>query len=41
MPVALQVVFQGHADTVTSALFLGNDTIVSGSDDRTVKVTSN
>ena len=31
------LVFQGHADTVTSALFIDSDTIVSGSDDRTVK----
>jgi len=34
---ANDLVFQGHADTVTSALFADADTIVSGSDDRTVK----
>ncbi|XP_058291391.1 WD repeat-containing protein 37 [Hylobates moloch] len=31
-------VFQGHTDTVTSAVFTVGDNVVSGSDDRTVKV---
>ncbi|XP_077580782.1 WD repeat-containing protein 37-like isoform X1 [Stigmatopora nigra] len=31
-------VFQGHTDTVTSAVFTLGDNVVSGSDDRTVKV---
>uniref|UniRef100_A0A8C5FHC5 WD repeat-containing protein 37 n=1 Tax=Gadus morhua TaxID=8049 RepID=A0A8C5FHC5_GADMO len=31
-------VFQGHTDTVTSAVFTAGDNVVSGSDDRTVKV---
>uniref|UniRef100_A0A4W3H4J4 WD repeat-containing protein 37 n=1 Tax=Callorhinchus milii TaxID=7868 RepID=A0A4W3H4J4_CALMI len=31
-------VFQGHTDTVTSAVFTVADNVVSGSDDRTVKV---
>ncbi|KAJ8035975.1 WD repeat-containing protein 37 [Holothuria leucospilota] len=31
-------VFQGHSDSVTSAAFTSNDKVVSGSDDRTVKV---
>uniref|UniRef100_I3KMJ1 WD repeat-containing protein 37 n=1 Tax=Oreochromis niloticus TaxID=8128 RepID=I3KMJ1_ORENI len=31
-------VFQGHTDTVTSAVFTMGDNVVSGSDDRTVKV---
>ncbi|XP_004080963.1 WD repeat-containing protein 37 isoform X4 [Oryzias latipes] len=31
-------VFQGHTDTVTSAVFTTGDNVVSGSDDRTVKV---
>uniref|UniRef100_A0A665VL02 WD repeat-containing protein 37 n=1 Tax=Echeneis naucrates TaxID=173247 RepID=A0A665VL02_ECHNA len=31
-------VFQGHTDTVTSAVFTVVDNVVSGSDDRTVKV---
>ncbi|XP_023660505.2 WD repeat-containing protein 37-like isoform X6 [Paramormyrops kingsleyae] len=31
-------VFQGHTDTVTSAVFTMSDNVVSGSDDRTVKV---
>ncbi|CAF98781.1 unnamed protein product, partial [Tetraodon nigroviridis] len=30
-------VFQGHTDTVTSAVFTVGDNVVSGSDDRTVK----
>lgn len=31
-------VFQGHTDTVTSAVFASSENVVSGSDDRTVKV---
>uniref|UniRef100_A0A3Q3R2P1 WD repeat-containing protein 37 n=1 Tax=Monopterus albus TaxID=43700 RepID=A0A3Q3R2P1_MONAL len=31
-------VFQGHTDTVTAAVFTVGDNVVSGSDDRTVKV---
>ncbi|XP_026147498.1 WD repeat-containing protein 37-like [Mastacembelus armatus] len=31
-------VFQGHTDTVTAAVFTVSDNVVSGSDDRTVKV---
>lgn len=31
-------VFQGHSRSVTSTAFLGNDKIVSGGDDRNVKV---
>lgn len=31
-------VFQGHTDTVTSAVFTVGDNVVSGSDDRTIKV---
>ncbi|XP_069770787.1 WD repeat-containing protein 37 isoform X2 [Narcine bancroftii] len=31
-------VFQGHTETVTSAVFTVGDNVVSGSDDRTVKV---
>ncbi|OUC48922.1 putative WD domain, G-beta repeat protein, partial [Trichinella nativa] len=31
-------VFQGHTESVTSAVFTGADKIVSGSDDRSVKV---
>ncbi|XP_071489939.1 WD repeat-containing protein 37-like [Diadema antillarum] len=31
-------VFQGHTDSVTSAAFASGDKVVSGSDDRTVKV---
>uniref|UniRef100_A0A8C5MV17 WD repeat-containing protein 37 n=1 Tax=Leptobrachium leishanense TaxID=445787 RepID=A0A8C5MV17_9ANUR len=31
-------VFQGHTDTVTSAVFTVGDNVVSGSDDRTVKI---
>ncbi|XP_033099631.1 WD repeat-containing protein 37-like [Anneissia japonica] len=31
-------VFQGHTDAVTSASFVPNDKVVSGSDDRSVKV---
>ncbi|XP_046846081.1 WD repeat-containing protein 37-like isoform X2 [Xenia sp. Carnegie-2017] len=31
-------VFQGHASTVTSAVFTDQDVVISGSDDRTVKV---
>ncbi|KAH3870976.1 hypothetical protein DPMN_034170 [Dreissena polymorpha] len=35
MPVT---VFQGHNQPVTTAAFAGNEKVVSGSDDRTVKV---
>lgn len=31
-------VFQGHSESVTSAVFTRDDKVVSGSDDRTVKV---
>ncbi|XP_066599018.1 WD repeat-containing protein 37-like [Prorops nasuta] len=37
-PIHCVSVFQGHTDTVTSAVFTREDKIVSGSDDRSVKV---
>lgn len=37
-PIHSVSVFQGHTDTVTSAVFTREDKVVSGSDDRSVKV---
>lgn len=37
-PNLLVNVFQGHSQPVTSAVFAGSENVVSGSDDRTVKV---
>ncbi|XP_037094643.1 WD repeat-containing protein 37-like isoform X2 [Pollicipes pollicipes] len=37
-PIPCVSVFQGHTDTVTSAVFSRDDKVVSGSDDRTCKV---